>query len=95
MRYGAVTDLPGPDVIARAVAEFGPAGLGMRLTERDLLSARFENPIGHVALEASRTPDGRTEISVETREYDREVQQFITGLPRRTALRRMLGRWFG
>jgi hypothetical protein len=95
VRYGATTDAPGPDVIARAVAMFGPGGLGLRMTGRDLLSARFENPAGHVALEASRTPEGRTEVTIETREYDREVQAFISHLPRQSAIRRRLTRWFG
>ena len=92
MRYGATTDAPGPDVITRAVATFGPGGLGMQMTERDLLSARFENPAGHIALEAQRTADERTEVTIETREYDREVQAFIGDLQRQSAVRRWLRR---
>lgn len=94
MRYGTVTDLSGPDVIARAIQVFGPAGHGLQLVERGLLSARLESPVGHVALEAARTSDDRTEVSIETREFDREVQAFISGMPRYSCLRRMIRRRF-
>ena len=92
MRYSSLTDASGPDVITRAVETFGPAGHGLRLTGRDMLSARLESPVGHVALEASRTEDGRTEVIIETREFDREVEAFITALPRRSWLGKLLKR---
>lgn len=86
MRYSSLTDASGPDVIAQAVSVFGPAGHGLRLTARDMLSARFESEAGHVALEASRTADSRTEVIIETREFDTEVRAFITALPRHSWL---------
>lgn len=92
MRYSSLTDASGPDVIIRAVETFGPAGHGLRLTQRDMLSARFESPVGHVAVEAARTDDHRTEVILETREFDHEVQQFITDLPRRSWLDKILRR---
>jgi hypothetical protein len=92
MRYGAITDASGPDVISRAVKVFGPAGHGLRLTGRDMLSARFDSPLGHVAVEAERTDDARTDVTIETREYDREVRAFIESLPRKSALRRFIER---
>ena len=92
MRYSATTDASEPDVITRAVETFGPDGHGLRLVKRDMRSARFESPVGHVALEAARTDDGRTEVTIETREFDREVEQFITDLPRRSWLEKVLRR---
>lgn len=92
MRYSSLTDASGPDVITRSVETFGPAGHGLRLTGRDMLSARFESPVGHVAVEASRTEDSRTEVIIETREFDREVEAFITRLPRRSWLDKFLKR---
>lgn len=92
MRYSTVTDAPAPDVIARAVETFGPAGHGLQLTGRDMLSARLESSVGHVGVEASRTADARTEVIIETREFDREVEAFITDLPRRSWLARKLRR---
>lgn len=92
MRYSSLTDASGPDVIIRAVETFGPAGHGLRLTGRDMLSARFESRVGHVALEASRTADARTEVIIETREFDREVEAFITALPRNSWLGNLLKR---
>lgn len=89
MRYGAITDLPGPDVLSRAVLVFGPAGHGLKLVERQLLHVRLENRIGHVRVEVARTEDGRTDLTIETREYDREAVAFIESLPRLTRL----GRW--
>lgn len=82
MRYSSLTDASGPDVISLAVKTFGPAGRGLRLTARDMLSARFESEVGHVSLEATRTQDSRTEVIIETREFDREVEAFIIALPR-------------
>ena len=91
MRYSSLTDASGPDVIIRAVETFGPAGHGLQLTGRDMLSARFESPVGYVALEASRTEDARTDVIIETREF-REVEAFITALPRRSWLDKLLKR---
>jgi len=88
VRYGTQTDLPGPDVIKQAVDLFGAAGHGLTVVERDMLRVRLANQIGHVAVEVSRTADHRTDVTIETREYDREVQAFIQGLPRYSALRR-------
>ena len=90
MRYSAITDAPGPDVIARAVEVFGPAGHGLRVTERDLLNVRLEHTLGHVAVQVARTSNARTEVEIETREFDLEVRAFIDALPRYSALRR----WF-
>ncbi len=92
MRYSSLTDASGPDVITRAVETFGPAGHGLQLTGREMLSARFDSPVGHVALEVARTQDARTEVTIETREFDREVRAFITGLPRRSWLDKVLKR---
>lgn len=92
MRYSSLTDASGPDVITRAVETFGPAGHGLRLSARDMLSARFESGVGHVALEASRTNDSRTEVIIETREFDREVEAFITALPRRSWMDKLMRR---
>lgn len=92
MRYSTITDASGPDVIARAVEVFGPAGHGLRVTERDLLNVRLEHTLGHVALVATRTRDARTDVEIETREFDSEVRAFIENLPRYSALRRWLRR---
>lgn len=94
MRYGTVTDASGPDVISRVVETFGPAGHGLRLTERGLLNARLESPLGHVQVEAVRTGDGRSEVTIETREFDREVQAFINTLPRYSAIGRLARKYF-
>lgn len=90
MRYGLITDATGPDVISKAIAVFGPAGHGLRLVDRQMLEVRLENAVGHVRLEVSRTTDRRTDVTIETREYDREVLAFIDSLPQRTRI----GRWF-
>jgi hypothetical protein len=88
MRYGTLTDLSGPDVVKKAVERFGTAGHGLRLVERSMLAARLADQTGHVAIEVHRTAGNRTEVTIETREYDREVQVFIMSLPRFSRLRR-------
>ena len=87
MRYGSVTDASAPDAIRLAVDRFGAAGIGLRIVERGMLQVRLEGPLGHVAVEASRSSDGRTDLTIETREFDREVQEFISALPRYSRLR--------
>jgi hypothetical protein len=88
VRYGTQTDLPVPDVIRQAVDLFGAAGHGLTVIERDMLTVKLANQVGHVAVEVSRTDDHRTVLTIETREYDREVQTFIQDLPRYSRLRR-------
>jgi hypothetical protein len=88
MRYATFTDLAGPDVISQAIDKFGQAGHGLRIVQRDMLIVRLANQVGHVAVEVYRTADHRTEVTIETREYDHEVQTFITSLPRYSRLRR-------
>lgn len=94
-RYNILTALTPPEALARAVEHFGPAGSGLRLTQRGLNSVRFEGGGGHVQVEAQRTPDGRTELLVETMQLDDEAQRFMARLPSESllqALRRRLRR---
>jgi hypothetical protein len=91
MRYSATTTASPPEVIRLARDAFGADGAGMRLAELDLLQARFEAPVGHVAVEARRV-EGLTEVLLETREFDREVRAFINKLPRQSMWRSLLAR---
>jgi hypothetical protein len=86
MRYSATTTAPPPDVIHAAREAFGASGAGLRLAQQEMLGARFEGPAGFVHIEARRYPDGLTEVVVETREFDREVRQFLSILPRRSLI---------
>ena len=94
MRYGTTTTMPGPEVIRHAIEVFGPEGHGLTLTERNLLKARLEHQVGHVAIEADLDADGRTELTIETIEFDREVRAFIEQLPRSGSFLDTIGDFF-
>jgi hypothetical protein len=80
-RYSMFTSLTPPEALARAVAHFGAAGSGLRLTQRGLDSVRFEGGGGFVQVEAQRAEDGRTELLIETMQLDDEARRFLAQLP--------------
>jgi hypothetical protein len=89
------TALTPPEALARAVAQFGAGGSGLRLTQRGLNIVRFEGGGGFVQVEAQRTADGRTELLIETMQLDDEARRFLARLPPESiwqSLRRRLRR---
>lgn len=94
-RYSMFTGLTPPEALERAVAYFGPAGSGLRLTQRGLSSVRFDGGAGFVQVEAQRAAEGRTEVLIETMHLDQEARSFMARLPPESlwqALRRRLKR---
>ena len=71
MRYSAETRLSPAAALLRARAAFGAGGVGLRQTSASLTCLRFDSDVGHVALEARRLPNGTTQLTLETREFDR------------------------
>jgi hypothetical protein len=63
-------------ILEKAAAFFGEDGLGLELVERDPCCASFKGGGGHVSLTVSEG-ERRTEVELETREWDYQVRQFI------------------
>lgn len=91
-RYGTTTTAAPAEVLRRAVETFGAKGHGLQLSNRDMTTARFDSPVGHVAIEAERAPDGQTAVDLETREFDNEVIAFINALPGHSLFQTLLQR---
>jgi hypothetical protein len=76
MRYEVTTSLTPQQVMERAAAHFGPQGLGLETTSRDERCLVFEGGGGYVALKIQ--PGDKTTVELETREWDRVVEQFMS-----------------
>jgi hypothetical protein len=75
-RYGFETNKSAEGVVAAAIAFFGEGGLGLRAEEQGGCCAYFEGGGGFVRVTA-RHGAQRTEVDLETREWDQQVLQFI------------------
>jgi hypothetical protein len=71
-RYSVETQLSPEEAIERAVAYFCPL---LDLTEHSSCCARFEGGGGHVYVTAQG--GDKTEVLLETREWDYDVKQFM------------------
>jgi hypothetical protein len=81
MRYLAETRLPADEVLTRAERAFGPrSSLGLTSSEGMRSRRAFLGGGGHIVVTTHRRGD-RTQVTLETREYDREVRQFLEELP--------------
>jgi hypothetical protein len=81
MRYQVTTPLTPREALEQALADFGPAGLGLQLTSQTNLSLVFQGGGGHIAVTAE--PGTPTTVELETREWDYGVQQFMARVQRR------------
>jgi hypothetical protein len=75
MRYELTTALTPQEVIERACAHFGPQGFGLEITSQDERRLVFEGGGGYVAI--TTLPGDKTTVDLETREWDRAVEQFM------------------
>jgi hypothetical protein len=78
-RYSVESRRSGKEVLAQAVAYFGPGGLGLETKEQDTCLVRFEGGGGHVLVTVSARDKGTT-VDLETREWDYHVRRFMATL---------------
>jgi len=65
-------------VIERAVAFFGPGGLGMEVIECGDCCARFEGGGGHVFIQTAAGEKGKgSQVSIEAVEWERQATIFL------------------
>jgi len=67
------------EAIKRAVAFFGPRGLGLELKEEDNCNAYFEGGGGGVRVTAATSKKGSS-VDVESVEWDYQDKQFLDRL---------------
>ncbi len=79
-RYGKETKLEAEEVLRRAEAFFGTGGLGMKVVERNECCLYFEGSGGHVTISAARCQPDRTDVDLETIEWDYQVKRFMEKL---------------
>ena len=77
MRYQTTTKASPQVAIERALAHFGPQGVGLQLVDQNELCLVFEGGGGHVSVVAC-PGEKQTTLELETREWDYAVRQFIT-----------------
>jgi hypothetical protein len=64
------------EAIKKAVAFFGPGGLGLELKEEDSCNAYFEGGGGHVRVSAATNKEGSS-VDIESVEWDYQAKQFL------------------
>jgi hypothetical protein len=73
--YSVKTDMSTDEAIKTAVEYFGEGGVGLELINQDACCADFEGGGGHISV---RVVSGeKTEVNLETREWDYPVKQFM------------------
>ena len=88
-RYEVRTQLTPQEIAARALAYFGPQGVGLQVTAQQRLGLVFQGGGGHVAV-TIQPGANETTVELETREWDFPVQQFMAQIQKR---RRWWQRW--
>ena len=76
--YSVKTRLSPEEAIKKAIAYFGEKGLGLKTEEQGPCCTYFEGGGGFVRVTA--TTGEKTDVELETREWDYHVKQFMRKL---------------
>ena len=80
MRYGTETTMTAEEVLDRARTFFGPGGAaGLPETRLQAGSVTFGDQTGFVNIAAANV-DGRTDVTILSREYDYWAERFLREL---------------
>ena len=78
IRIGKESILLPSDVVEKAVAFFGPSGVGLDVVDQGACCARFEGTGGYVFVQAVEVDDREgSNVSVEGREWEYQIKQFM------------------
>ena len=75
-RYGKESKFKPLQVLKKAVGFFGPGGVGLGVKAQGPTKVYFEGGGGHVFILA-RVSEKGSDVELETREWDYQVQQFM------------------
>lgn len=73
--YGLVTRMKVPDIFAKAIAYFGPEGLGLAVTEQGPCCLHLEGGGGFVDLRVSE--DNPVEVELVLHELENHAARFM------------------
>ena len=78
INIGKESKLVPSELVEKAVAFFGPSGMGLKVVERDHCCARYEGAGGYVFVRAQelRGQEG-SEVTLEGREWNHQIKQFM------------------
>ncbi|MBC7227725.1 MAG: hypothetical protein H5T61_10900 [Thermoflexales bacterium] len=76
-RYSAETRRSPEKVLEKALAFFGPGGLGLTVEEQSDCCLRLTGGGGHVWIQIELGESGRTSVVLETREWDSQAMRFL------------------
>ena len=78
IRMGKESATGPEEVIEKAVAFFGPQGVGLKVSDEGDCCARFEGAGGYVYVESTaRQGKKGSQITIEGREWETQIRQFI------------------
>jgi hypothetical protein len=81
LRIEKSSKLAQSEVMARAVAFFGPGGLELEAKESAECCARFEGGGGYVFVQVGPGEDGKgSDVEIEGREWDYHIRRFLTSI---------------
>jgi hypothetical protein len=78
-RYSKESKLQ-PDEVLQRAADFFGSDLGLKVAEQTECRLSFEGGGGHVTVSAARCEPDRTDVDLETREWDYQVKKFMEGI---------------
>jgi hypothetical protein len=76
LKIGTETKLTPAQVMKKAISFFGPDGLKMKITGQTETEISFEEGEGFVTM-AAGVKKGKTAVEFTTREWEKQVEQFI------------------
>lgn len=79
-RYSIETRRSPEKVLEKALAFFGPGGLGLKVEEQSGCCLRLIGGGGYVLVQIESGERSRTTVLLETREWDYQVRQFLESL---------------
>lgn len=79
-RYSKDTRKSPEQVLERALAFFGPGGLGLTVEEQGDCCLYLSGGGGHVLIQIGPAKSGRTSVILETREWDDQAIRFLERL---------------
>lgn len=80
-RYSVETDKSAQEVIDQAIEYFGPAGVGLQITEQEPCCVRFIGGGGYVSVATIEIEqEKQTAVELEAREWEYHVKRFMQKL---------------
>ncbi len=76
LRIGKASNYSPAEVLERAIAYFGPDGVGLEPQEQSEEAVQFVGAGGHVLVQVAPQTKG-TDVDIQTREFDYDVKQFL------------------